>query len=52
MKAPKRREIADRFALVAVDLADRLPRDPLPEDLLEMQHELEDLFYRELGEAA
>lgn len=50
MKATVRREVADRFALVAVDLAEKLPHDPLPEDLLEMQHELEDLFYRELAE--
>lgn len=48
MKAAARREVADRFALAAVDLAEKLPTDPLPEDLLEMQHELEDLFYREL----
>jgi hypothetical protein len=51
MKADKRREIADQFAVAAVDLADKLPGEPLPEDLMDMQHELEDLFYRELARA-
>jgi hypothetical protein len=49
MKAAKRREIADQFAIAAVDLAEKLPEDPIPEDLMDMQHELEDLFYRELA---
>lgn len=51
MKAPARRVVADRFAEVAVDLAAKLPARPMPEDLLEMQHELEELFYRELADA-
>jgi hypothetical protein len=55
MKAAQRREIADRAALIAVDRFEAycktLPFDVFPEELLEMQHEIEDDIYRELARA-
>lgn len=53
MKAAQRRVIADRHALMAVDRFEafcrNLPCDVFPEELLEIQQELEDEFYRELA---
>lgn len=54
MKADLRREISDRAAEIAVDLfqgfcANALPCDVFPEELLELQHDLEDVLYRELA---
>jgi DNA-binding Xre family transcriptional regulator len=53
MKAAQRREIADRVALIAVDRFEAfcrtLPCNVFPEELLEMQHDIEDDIYRELG---
>lgn len=52
MKAAQRREIADRHAVMAVDRFEAfckiLPCDVFPEELLEIQQDLEDEFYREL----
>lgn len=53
MKAAQRRTIADQAALLAVDLfeawCERLPCDVFPEELLELQHEIEDKLYADLA---
>jgi hypothetical protein len=52
MKAPQRRQIADRFAVMAVDLVEASPwHQAFPEELLELQHRLEEQFYVELAQA-
>lgn len=54
MKADLRRQIADRAAELAVDKFDEftksLPCDVFPEELLQLQHDLEDDLYRELAQ--
>lgn len=53
MKAAQRRTIADQAALLAVDLVEawceRLPCGVFPEELLELQHEIEDKLYADLA---
>ena len=55
MKADLRRQIAERIAELAVDRLQALcdeqspPRYVAPEDLLDIQHDLEDVLYRELA---
>jgi hypothetical protein len=55
MKADKRREIADRAALVAVDrfeaYLEECEMSVFPEELLAIQHDIEEDLYRELARA-
>lgn len=51
MKAAIRQEISDRLALLAVDQVTAFENKlQHPEDYLELQHDLEDIFYRELNQ--